>query len=525
MIHLGRFSSWLLSVVCLLSGASPAHADDRPNILLILADDLGYSDIGCYGGEIETPHLDALAAGGLRYTQFYNTARCWPTRAAILTGYYAQSIRRDAVDGKGGSQGQRPAWAPLITEPLRQAGYRCYQSGKWHIDGLPSDNAFDHSFRIEDHDRYHSPRSLYRDDIPLAPIPRGTGYYVTTAIASHTVDVLKDHARDRNGTPFFHYLAFTSPHFPLHALPEDIARYKGRFNSGWDELRQARHERMTRMGLVKTALSPRTDGVSAWADLSSADRAEWVHRMEVHAAMVDRMDREIGRVVEQLKAMGAYDNTLILFLSDNGASAERILRGDGHVEGSAPGSADWYRCLEPGWANLANTPFRFSKIYVHEGGISTPFIVHWPARIKAAGEIRHHLGHVIDMAPSLASLAGTTWAAERGGEKVPEKEGRDLSPLWLGPTAKSDEHGPLWWYHSGNRAYRDGDWKLVAVAPEKPRGQGTPKGNASVTWELYNLADDRAESRNLAAEHPDKVAAMAAAWEQQLQRSAALAGQ
>lgn len=522
-----KSSVWLLLGCALWSGTvrvAEAVADDRPNILLILADDLGYSDLGCYGGEIETPHLDALAAGGLRYTQFYNTARCWPTRAAILTGYYAQSTRRDALNGQGGSQGKRPVWAPLVTDPLRRAGYRCYQSGKWHIDGLPGDNAFDHSFRVEDHDRYHSPRSLYRDDIPLAPIPRGTGYYVTSAIASHTVDVLREHARERAGTPFFHYLAFTAPHFPLHALPDDLARYKGRFDAGWDALRAARHERMRRMGLVTTALSPRTEGVPAWSDLSPAERAEWVQRMEVHAAMVDRMDRDIGRVLDQLKAMGAFENTLILFLSDNGASAEKILRGDGHVDGSAPGSADWYRCLEPGWANLANTPFRFSKIYVHEGGISTPLIVHWPARIKAHGEIRHQRGHVIDMAPSLASLAGATWAAEVEGLAVPAKEGRDLSPLWLGAATATDERGPLWWYHSGNRAYRDGDWKIVAKAPEGARGKAAAENDATIAWELYNIAEDRAESRNLAAEHPDKVAALAAAWERQLKKSAELAG-
>ena len=254
--------------------ARAADAAKRPNVLVILADDLGYSDLGCYGGEMKTPNLDRLAAEGVRFTQFYNTARCWPSRAAILTGYYAQSVRRDGIPGSGGgAAGKRPSWAHLLPEFLKAQGYRTYHSGKWHVDGMPLEGGFDHSYLVQDQDRYFSPRVHFEDDRKLPPVDPNSGYYATIAIADHAVRCLKDHMLRHGNEPFFHYLAFTCPHFPLQALSEDIVRYHGRFTQGWDALRAERLARMRSMGLVHCELSARTPGVPAWSDLSSEEQA------------------------------------------------------------------------------------------------------------------------------------------------------------------------------------------------------------------------------------------------------------
>jgi arylsulfatase len=470
-------------------------------VLLILADDLGYSDIGCYGGEIATPNLDRLAAGGLRLTQFYNTARCWPSRAAILTGYYAQAVRRDEIPGLGGGGGgTRPVWAPLLPEFLKPQGYRAYHSGKWHVDGKPLAGGFDRSYFVQDQDRFFSPREHYEDDQRLPAVKPGSGYYATVAIADHAIKCLKQHAAEHAAQPFFHYLAFTCPHFPLHALPEDIARYRDRYSAGWDVLRRERLERMRKLGIVDCELSERTPGVPAWDSLSADERAAWQIRMSIHAAMVDRMDREIGRVLAQLEAMGARDNTLVLFMSDNGASAEKILRGDGHDPAAPPGSWHSYLCLEPGWANLANAPLRRSKIFVHEGGISTPLILHWPRGIAARGQLRRNPAHLIDLVPTILEVTGSSKPATWRDQPIPPAPGRSLAPLFAEDGTVS--HDLLWWFHSGNRAVRVGDWKLVSE-----------QGGA---WELYNLAADRSERHDLASAEPDKVRELERAWQQQL---------
>ena len=502
----------------------------RPNVLLIVADDLGFSDIGCYGGDISTPNLDALATDGLRFTQFYNTARCWPSRAAILTGYYAQQVRRDTVPGvKSGSEGTRPAWAPLLPELLRPLGYRSYHSGKWHLDGKPLDNGFDHSYSVNDHDRFFAPRALTQDDAPLPPVAKGSGYYTTTAIATAAIGQLKEHAAKHAAEPFFAFVAFTSPHFPLQAPADDIARYREHYRRGWDVMRDERWQRMRNLGIGGNSLSAieRTVGPPyanpqaietlgpgeaklplPWAELTDSQRAFQADKMAVHAAMVDRMDREIGRLLDELRASGALDNTLVLFLSDNGASAEIMIRGDGHDPHAECGTGATFLCLGPGWSSMANTPFRRHKTWVHEGGISTPLIVHWPRGMAARGELRHTPAHVIDLLPTILEFAGGTQPAIWKDQPVPPAPGQTIVPLLAKDGSLTRDW--LWWQHEGNRALRAGDWKIVAAGTSSP-------------WELYDLSHDRAESRNLAADNPEKVRELAEIWVRQTEAFGALA--
>ena len=522
-----------LPVAALCALAIPAaQAQKRPNIVLILADDLGYSDIGCYGSEIATPNLDGLARQGIRFTQFYNTARCWPSRAGILTGYYAQQVRRDTVPGvQSGASGTRPAWAPLLPEMLRPLGYRSYHSGKWHLDGKPMNSGFDHSYSLNDHDRHFAPKLHTEDDRPLPPVAPDAGYYSATAIADHAIKCLKEHDRSHATQPFFSYVAFTSPHFPVQAPPADIARYRDRYLRGWDVMREERWKRMQKMKIGGDALSaverdvgppyPFPDAIKTlgpnelnrplrWADLSPAQREFQATKMAVHAAMVDRMDREIGRILGQIRAMHAFDDTLVLFLSDNGASAEMMVRGDGHDPNASPGSAGSFLSIGPGWSSMANTPFRRHKTWVHEGGISTPLIVSWPKVIRARGEMRHTQGHIIDLVPTLVELAGGKPLHKWQGLPVPAPPGRSLVPAFAADRAI--ERDSLWWLHEGNRALRVGDWKIVAAGADSP-------------WELYDVSKDRSESKNVAAEMPDRVREMAAHWSRQEEEIFSLARQ
>jgi len=501
------------------AGETSGAADKPTNFLVILADDLGYSDTGCYGGEIATPNLDALATGGLRFTQFYNTGRCWPTRAALMTGYYAQQVRRDKLPGiRSGGGGKRPAWARLLPAMLKPLGFRNYHSGKWHIDGQPLSNGFDRSYRLNDHDRFFNPRKHTEDDKKLPPVKPGSNFYTTSAIADHAIRCLQDHAKDHGDKPFFQFLAFTTPHFPLHALPEDIARYRDSYLRDWQAVREERWRRQKKSGLLDTRLSEVERDVGPpyhfakalktlgpgevnqplmWDKLTKEQQRFQANKMAIHAAMVDRMDRDIGRVVQQLRSMGAFEDTLILFLSDNGASAEIMVRGDGHDRSAPPGSAKSYLCLGPGWSNAANTPFRRHKTWVHEGGIATPMIAHWPRRIRARGEFRRTSAHVIDVVPTILEIAGAKPHSSFDDKPGPKAPGHSLVPAFATDASIQRDH--LWWSHDGHRALRIGDWKLVAA-----------KGDA---WELYDLGADRSETHNLASEQPDKVQAMAKMWQ------------
>ena len=496
-------------------------AEEKPNVVFILADDLGFSDLGCYGGDIETPNLDSLAKNGLRFTQFYNTARCWPTRGALMSGYYAQQIHRDELPGLGGGgQGVRQQWARLLPEFLKPAGYRSYHSGKWHIDGKVLDAGFDRSLDMKNQGNFFTSAGNSIDDVPVKPPADEKGYYATIATADHAIDCLKDHAANHAGKPFLHYIPFIAPHFPLHALPQDIAKYRDKYLTGWDKLREARFANMRAAGIVYGELSALERDVGPpyafpdamkilgpgevnrplpWSELTEEQRRFQATKMAIHAAMVDRMDQEIGRIIAQLKTMGVFDNTLIFFASDNGASAEIMVRNGGHDPKAEPGSAATYLCLGPGFSSAANTPHRRHKTWVHEGGINTPLIAHWPKGITAKNELRRTPAHVIDIVPTVLELAGVEKPKEWKGEPIPEAPGKSLVPAFA--RDETIVRDSLWWLHEGNRAVRVGDWKLVAA-----------KGSA---WELYDLKNDRAEQYNLAAELPAKAKELEEIWQKQ----------
>ena len=518
-----QLASLILFAVISFGCAFAVEAAPKPNVLLIMADDLGFSDLGCYGGEIATPNLDSVAQHGLRFTQFYNTARCWPTRGALLTGYYAQQIRRDALPGipaGGGNRGRRPDWAVLVPKLLKPAGYRSYHTGKWHIDGLPVANGFDHSYLLKDQGRFFNPNRHWKDDVQLPPVKQGTDFYATTALAEHAIEVLTEHGEQHADAPFFHYLAFAAPHFPLHALPEDIAVYKDTYTEGWDSIRLKRWQRMRKMGLLDSARVSELSRVERnlgppyhfpqafeilgngevnkplpWKSLNDEQKRFQATKMAIHAAMIHRMDIEIGRVFNQIRKMGQWENTLVIFLSDNGASAEIMVRDDGHDPNLSPGSAGTYLCLGPGWSTTCNTPFRRHKTWTHEGGTSTPLLVSWPKGIKARGEYRRNPGHVIDIVPTVLELAGAKTLAE-----APAAPGKSLVPVFT--KDDSIEHEVLWWFHDGHKAIRMGDWKAVAPIGEP--------------WELYNLARDRDESSDLALPQADKLQELVTEWDRHL---------
>jgi len=501
----------------------------RPNVVLILNDDMGFSDIGCYGGEVRTPNLDRLAGRGLRFTQFYNTARCSPSRASLLTGLHPHQTGIGILTGDDGPEGYRGNLnkrCVTIAEVLGRAGYATYMSGKWHVandvinptDAWPAQRGFQRFYgTIIGAGSYFDPNTLTRGNENVEGEARADGFYYTDAISDNAAAFVKDHAAAKGGEPFFMYVAYTAPHWPLHAMEEDVAACAGRVASGWDELRRERLKRMVEMGIIDPSwtLTERDPREPAWRD---APHKDWqCRRMEVYAAQIDRMDQGIGRIVRALEAAGVLHNTLIIFLSDNGACAEivgkhkagfvagRLARGqtrdgrdvrfgnDPHV---SPGGEETYQSYGIAWANLSNTPFRLYKHWTHEGGIATPLIVHWPAGIAAAGELRHQPGQLTDIMATVLDLTGAEYPAELNGNEICPCEGASLLPVF---DNRSNDRGVLYFEHEGNAAVRDGRWKLVRNYPGD--------------WELYDMEADRTEMNNLADDEPKRVREMAAGYD------------
>ena len=546
----------LISCALALTGCFDQNSppkDQRPNIILIMSDDMGYSDIGCYGSEINTPNLDNLAANGLRFTQFYNTARCCPTRASLMTGLYPhQAGVGHMMNDKGleGYSGNLSRKAVTIAEVLGTAGYSTYMSGKWHLtpgrhkeqltnkSNWPLQRGFQKFFgTIHGAGSFYDPNSLTRDNTLIAP----TGdFYYTDAISDNSVKYIDSHQGDN---PFFMYVAYTAAHWPMHALPKDIAKYKGKYDLGWDKTRNDRYKRMIEMGLIKEEwpLSAPIESPYSWED---SELKEWhAQCMEVYAAMIDNMDQGIGRIVEALKRKGELEHTLIFFLQDNGACAEQYgmwkeLPGDiddrplkpmgpGELqydmvpevtrEGKpvkvgrevTPGPADSYIGYDPMWANASNTPFRMFKHWVHEGGIATPLIAHWPEKIQAKNAFRSQPSHLIDIMATCVDVAGAVYPETFGDQQIYPMEGKSLVPAFddkpLGREA-------LYWEHEGNRAIRVGKWKLVSEPHKNVKELDNVEELPMEEWELYDIENDRTETNNLAAQHPDKVQELSEMW-------------
>ncbi|GAA1764373.1 arylsulfatase [Nocardioides hankookensis] len=492
----------------------------RPNVILVLADDLGYSDIGCYGGEIRTPNLDRLAADGVRLAQFYNTARCSPSRASLLTGLHPHQTGIGILtndDGPRGYPGTLRPEATTVAEVLGGAGYDTAMFGKWHLtgqidepdDSWPTRRGFDTFFgTLSGCGSYYWPSTLHDGEKPVGDLPVvQRDFFYTDEISQRACDYLD--GRD-GATPFLMYVAYTAPHWPLHAKPEDVAAYDGAFADGWDTLRERRLERLHASGLLQqgTGLSERDPSQPAWEDVADL---EWQQRrMEVYAAQVEVMDRGIGRILDHLDATGLADDTIVVFLADNGACAEELPFGDpevfrarrsivpastrdgaplalGNTPDVVPGPEETYASYGQAWANLSNTPFRLYKRWVHEGGIATPFVVRWPAGGLADGQVVHTPFQLTHVLPTLLDAAGVAHPAAPAPSMLPAWRGGEVDP------------GMLCWEHLGNSAVRRGGWKLV-------REHGDP-------WELYDVGTDRSETDDLAAQHPELVAELEAAYD------------
>jgi len=551
-----KYSHLLLLIIASgIGGVTAAHVEAAPpNVVLIMADDMGWSDLGCFGGEINTPRLDALAAGGLRFTQFYNTGRCCPTRASLLTGLYPHQagIGHMMEDrGTDAYRGELSSRAVTIAEALKSVGYRNYMVGKWHVtrkvnprtatdkSNWPLQRGFDRMYgTIHGAGSFFDPNSLVRDNELISPFAdpeyQPDLFYYTDAINDHAVRFIRDHADQDADKPFFMYVAHTAPHWPMHAKDADIEKYRGKFDSGYDAIRAARFKRLGTLGLINPAwqLAPQDGG--EWASVKN--REFETRCMEVYAAMIDCEDQGIGRIVDELKSTGQYENTLILFLQDNGGCAEPMGRGgkpaaapkrsetatlpalaDDYLQpdmipkqtregfpmrqgyGVLPGGADTYIGYGRAWANVSNTPFREYKHWVHEGGISTPLIAHWPAGISEprSGELEPQPAHLIDLMPTVLEIAGAAYPHQYRGHEIKPVEGISLVPMFSGHQAKRPS--PLFWEHEGNRAVRDGKWKLVS----KHRGN----------WELYDMDVDRTEMRDVSDDHPPRISEMAQQWQ------------
>ena len=478
-----------LAIVILQMMSTSAFAADskpRPNIVLIMADDLGFADLGCYGSEIETPNLDGLANGGLRFSQFYNTAKCHSSRVSLLTGLYC--------DQAGGASLKRGA---TIAEVMSTAGYSTSMVGKWHLMKQPTDFGFERYWgHLSGATNFFTGDDTFRLNGEPWAVPKtlnGRPFYTTHAITDFALQFL-DQATQRD-RPFLLYTAFNAPHYPLHAPQKDVEKYDGRYDGGWDALRKSRHKKQIASGLLpgKWTLSPRPDHIPAWNSLSKEERQWEADRMEVFAAMVDVLDHNVGRLVEHLKKKGVYEKTLILFCSDNGACPFERTRGK-ELE---PWDPESYWTYDASWAHAGNTPFRLYKQNQHEGGISSPLIVHWPNGLQTKpGSVTDQPGHLVDFMATFIDLADAHYPSKVGERMIDPLQGKSLLPIFRGETR--DGHEQLYFHFGTDRALRQGPWKLVSAKLGR--------------WELYNLDEDRTELHDLSAKHPERVAAMSAEW-------------
>ncbi len=534
----GLFSILLISILITACNKQKKNeSKSRPNIIVIMADDLGYSDLGCYGGEIETPNLDKLAKGGIRFTQFYNAARCCPTRASLLTGKYPHQA---GLDKNGQSLSRNAA---TIAEVLKENGYRTGMTGKWHLSetkelknpkeqllwlshrkdnnvlaplkSYPSNRGFEqHWGVIWGVINFFDPFSLVHNEKEIKNVP--DDFYMTDFITDKSIDLIDEFSKDQN--PFFLYVAHTAPHWPLHALPEDIVKYKGAYDEGWNKLRENRYKGLIEKGIIKPETAPlaKNESGKLWAE--NKEKAWESKHMEAHAAMVDRMDQGIGRLIDKLKKTGEYKNTLILFLADNGASSERGyppgFDRPGHNRNgeeiiypnqkyNRPGGELTWGYLGDAWAGALNAPFRYWKRESFEGGICSPFIMHWPEGLRGKeNTINYGVSHVIDILPTFLEITATSYPDRVNGFKTTPIEGRSMLPLIKGEANATND--TLFWEHETGKALRIGDWKISALIGGE--------------WELFNLAKDRTETNNLAAIMGEKVEEMEAVWLQEYKR-------
>jgi arylsulfatase len=497
----------LLILSTIPSILASSHSAPRPNIVIVMADDMGFSDIGCYGSEISTPNIDRMAENGLRFTQFYNTARCCPTRASLLTGLYSHQAGVGHMVNKKNHPSYRGYLndrCVTIGEVLKEAGYTTLLSGKWHVGEdrphWPVDRGFDRSYSIvSGGGNYFAPdpwRIFAMDDERIDPA--GGDYYITDAFSDHAAKFIEEYGKEE--APFFLYLPYTSPHWPLHAWPEDIEKYRGKYREGWDHLRKQRLAKMSQLGIVDPywELTERDEAAPAWEEVEDKDLSDL--KMAVYAAQIDRMDQGIGKVLEAVRGIGEEENTLVLFLADNGGCAEEIDRG---VPGLPPGGRYSFMSYGLPWANASNTPFREYKHWVHEGGISSPLVAYWPNVIKEKGRLTHQVGHVIDLMATCVDLAGAEYPKTFKGKEITPLEGQSLAPIFRGE--EREGHEAVFWEHEGNRAVRKGDLKLVS--------EWNKKENRNGAWELYDLKADRTETNDLTSKHPETVEELSALYE------------
>jgi len=514
MIRKILFTTAIISaLISCTTDSNPEKDNNRPNIILIMADDMGYSDLGCYGGEIQTPNLDWLAENGIRFTQFYNTGRCCPTRASLMTGLYAHQTGMGWMTaanlGTVGYTGNLDNSCVTIAEVLKQTGYMTYMVGKWHIvydkymepkgpkDNWPLQRGFDKYYGpINGGGSYFTTKYLTDgNERIVAP----ENFYLTDAISDTASNFIDQHGKNH---PFFMYVGYTAPHFPLHAKAIDIEKYEGKYMSGWDEIRKKRFGRMIELGILdhNWILSEVMEDVPDWNELSLDKKVEFDRRMAVYAAQIDNMDQGIGRIIQKLKETDLLDNTVIFFLSDNGGTSEKI--GPEDIETRLIGTDETNQSYRKPWATVSNTPFRMFKQWVHEGGISTPLIIHWPEGIKEKGVIRDQVGHVIDLMPTCVDLAGAEYPEIYNNIEILPVEGVSLVNSIIDNTILVRT---LCFEHQATRAIRYGNWKLVA----------DKKINVEpfiLDWELYDLSSDRSEIHNMADEFPKRVRMMDSLW-------------